>query len=129
MTIASGSFTVASWQEDTYEELEGSQGLTEAKVELALSGGVEGEASVRWLMAYRPDGTAHFIGLARVQGSVDGRAGTFVLESTGEFDGTVAKGPWSVVPGSANGELAGLGGTGGFEAGAEATYTLDYTLG
>ena len=120
---------MASWQEDTYEELADSRGLTRATVGLTFSGGVEGEAAVQWLMCYRPDGTAHFVGLARLQGSVDGRPGTFVLENTGEFDGMVARGAWSVVAGSGTGDLAGLAGTGGFEAGQEATYSLDYTLG
>ncbi len=129
MTTASGSFQVASWQEDTYEELDDSRRLTRATVALTFSGGVEGEAAVKWLMCYRPDGTARFVGLARVQGSVDGRPGTFVLENTGEFDGMVARGPWSVVAGSGTGDLAGLGGTGGFEASKEASYSLDYTLG
>ena len=58
----------------------------------------------------------------------DGRAGSFVLQNTGEFDGMVARGPWSVVAGSGTGELEALRGAGGFEAGQEATYNLDYEL-
>ena len=129
MTTASGSFQVASWQEETYEELDDSRKMTRATVELTFSGGVEGDAAVQWLMCYRPDGTAHFVGLARVRGSIDGRPGTFVLENTGEFDGMVARGAWSVVAGSGTGDVAGLAGAGGFEAAQEATYTLEYTVG
>ncbi|HEX2047368.1 MAG TPA: DUF3224 domain-containing protein [Acidimicrobiales bacterium] len=129
MTTASGSFTVASWQEETYEEGEGGAKLTRATVSLDFSGGIEGRAAVQWLMSYRPDGTAHFVGLARVTGRLAGPSGSFVLENTGEFDGTVARGEWSVVAGSGTGELEGLRGAGGFEAGQEATYTLDYELG
>jgi hypothetical protein len=129
MTTASGSFTVASWEEDTYEEGEGGAKLTRATVSLDFSGGIEGNAAVQWLMSYRPDGTARFVGLARVKGMLRGRPGTFVLENTGEFDGMVARGAWSVVPGSATGDLEGLSGTGGFEAGQEASYDLDFALG
>ena len=129
MTTASGAFQVAAWQEDTYEETGEGKGLTRAVVKLTFSGGIEGEASVQWLMAYRPDGTARFVGLARITGSVDGRSGSFVLENAGEFDGMVARGDWSVVAGSGTGDLSGLGGTGGFEAGQEASYALDYELG
>jgi hypothetical protein len=128
MSTASGSFQVSSWKEDTYEELETGRGLTDAVVSLAFSGAIDGEASVRWLMAYRADGTATFVGLARVTGAVDGRSGGFVLSNTGEFDGTAARGTWSVVGGSGTGALQGITGTGGFEAGQEATYTLDYDL-
>ncbi len=100
MASASGSFSVSSWKEDAYDEPEGPEGggkLTRATVELAFSGAIDGVAAVEWLMAYRADGTAHFVGLARLSGSVDGRMGTFVLENTGEFDGMVARGAWSVV--------------------------------
>ena len=128
MATASGSFSVSSWNEDAYDEPEDGGKLTRATVELAFSGAVDGDAAVEWLMAYRADGTAHFVGLARLRGAVDGRAGTFVLENTGEFDGTVARGEWSVVRGSGTGDLEGLSGTGGFEAAQEATYSLDYEL-
>ncbi len=128
MATASGSFKVASWKEDAYDDPDGAGKLTRATVELTFSGAVDGSAAVEWLMAYRADGTAHFVGLARLSGSVDGRMGTFVLENTGEFDGMVARGAWSVVQGSGTGELEGLSGTGGFEAGQEATYTLDHAL-
>ena len=128
MATASGSFSVSSWKEETFDEPEGGGKLTRATVELAFSGAIDGDAAVEWLMAYRADGTAHFVGLARLRGAVDGRAGTFVLENTGEFDGMVARGTWSVVQGSGTGDLEGLTGTGGFEAGQEATYTLDYEL-
>jgi hypothetical protein len=79
-------------------------------------------------MAYRSDQTARFIGLQHVAGRLGDRSGEFVLEASGTFDGKVAEGEWSVVPGSATGELAGLRGTGGFNAphGPEASVTLDY---
>ncbi len=129
MTTASGSFQVASWQEDTYEETGEGKGLTQADVNLTFTGELEGDATVRWLMAYRPDGTADFVGLARISGMLHGRPGSFVLTNTGEFDGRVARGTWSVVAGSGTGDLEGLAGTGGFEAAQEATYHLDYEPG
>lgn len=128
MATASGSFKVASWKEDAYDDPDGAGKLTRATVELTFSGTVDGSAAVEWLMAYRAEGTAHFVGLARIRGTVDGRPGSFVLENTGEFDGMVARGTWSVVRDTGTGDLEGLTGTGGFEAGQEATYTLDYEL-
>jgi Protein of unknown function (DUF3224) len=97
MTTASGSFTVASWQEGTK--------VTRATVSLEFSGGIEGKAAVQCVMPYRPDGTAHFVRLARVKGMLHGRPGSVVLENTGEFDGVVARGEWSLVAGTATGDL------------------------
>jgi Protein of unknown function (DUF3224) len=126
---AQGWFELSSWDEDPYEEFGGDGGkLTRAVVEQTFSGDVEGKGAVQWLMAYREDGTARFVGLQRVEGSIGGRSGSFVMETAGEFDGTVASGEWTVVEGT--GTLAGLRGSGRFEAphGPKATFELEYEL-
>ena len=128
MTRASGAFEVTSWNEDAYEELAGGGKLTRASVEQKFTGDIEGDGAVQWLMAYRSDGKAHFVGLQRVAGSIGDRTGSFVLETAGDFDGETATGAWSVVPGSAVDGLQGLRGTGKFEAphGPNASFELEY---
>jgi hypothetical protein len=130
MSIAKGSCEIASWQEDAYDEAEGGVKLTRAVVEQKFTGDLVGDGAVQWLMCYRPDGTAHFVGLQRITGSIGDRAGRFVLEISGEFDGKVASGDWTVVPGSATAGLMGLTGTGRFTApyGETPTYELNYRL-
>jgi hypothetical protein len=127
-TRTTGKFTLQGWDEQTYAEIDGGGKLTRASVKQAFSGGIEGDGAVEWLMCYRPDETADFVGLQRVSGRLGERAGDFVLQTIGTFDGREAKGAWSVVPGSGTGDLRGLRGTGEFSAprGPEATLTLDY---
>jgi hypothetical protein len=67
-------------------------------------------------MCYAPDGTARFVCLKTFQGSITGRRGGLVLETTGEFNGELARGRWTVMEGSGTGELARLTGDGRFEA-------------
>ena len=55
---AEGTFTVASWSEDTYSELDGKGKLTKATVGYRLNGGIEGDATWEAVMFYRADGTA-----------------------------------------------------------------------
>jgi len=130
MSTAKGSFELESWDERTYAEIEGGGKLTQAKVKQAFHGDLEGDGSVEWLMAYRPDGTAHFVGLQQVKGSLDGREGTFVLDTTGDFDGKAAKWEATVVEGSATADLVGLRGRAHFGApkGPRAEFELDYEL-
>jgi len=129
MPKATGSFEVASWDEETYEEV-GDGKLTRASVTQTFTGDVDGEGAVQWLMSYRKDGTAHFVGLQRIRGTIGGRTGTVVLETIGDFDGKVASGTWSVVPGGGSADLEQLRGTGSFEApmGPKASFELDYEL-
>ena len=128
---ATGGFEIASWDEDTYEELDGGARLARAAVTQKFTGDVTGDGRVQWLMAYRADGTAYFVGLQLVRGAVGGRDGAFVLETHGEFDGKVASWSASVVPGSATGELDGLKGTATFSAplGSAASFEMEYDIG
>ena len=128
---ATGGFDIASWDEETYEELDGGARLARASVTQTFTGDVAGDGAVQWLMAYRDDGTAAFVGLQRVRGTVGDRTGVFVLETHGEFDGKVAKWSASVVPDSGGGELQGLKGTASFSAplGSAASFEMEYEIG
>ena len=61
-------------------------------------------------MMYRSDGSATFVGLEHVIGRIGGKTGTFVLQRIGVFENGQAKESYSVIPGSATGELEGLRG-------------------
>jgi hypothetical protein len=125
MATINGVFKVTSWDEDAYGER-----LSRASVTQRFEGDIAGQGTAQWLMAYRPDGTARFVGLQQVDGLLSGRRGTFVLETAGEFAGGVARWEASVVPGSSTGQLADLSGAGRFEAphGSEASYELEVEL-
>jgi hypothetical protein len=130
MPNATAEFAVATWNEETYQELDGEAKLTRASVTGTLTGDVMGTSETEWLMVYRQDGTANYVGLQRVEGSLAGRNGSFVVESNGAFDGGEAKGTWSVIAGSGTGDLAALNGEGTFVSplGEKATISLDYTI-
>jgi hypothetical protein len=127
MDRAAGSFNLTSWDEETYFEFSGRK-MTLATVTQSFSGDITGEGEVRWLMVYTDDGTARFVGMQRVEGSIDGRHGSFVLETSGDFDGQMARWTATVILGSGSDELEGLQGMGTFgaEHGPEATYEIDY---
>ena len=131
MAHVDGSFELKSWQEDEWEAFEGAARVTRADVTQQFDGGLTGDGAAQWLMTYRPDGTARFVGLQQVRGALDALEGAFVLETAGEFDGGVAKWTASVVDGSGTGALEGLTGSGSFEAphGSTATFSLEYELG
>ena len=125
---ANATFKLESWDEKPYNEIEGAPKLTRAKVTKTYHGDIEGESILEYLMMYRQDGTASFVGLERVVGSLGGRSGTFVLQHKGTFEGGKATVECSVVLGSGTGELSGLRGEGGFAAGhaEQHAVTLDY---
>ena len=128
--VANSRFTVKSWDEKPYSEGLDVPKLTRAVVTKTFNGDIAGEGHVEYLMMYRSDGTATFVGLERVVGRVAGKAGSFVLQRTGVFENGVAKESYVVVPGSGTGELRGLSGEGTSAVGhgAEHPLTLSYEL-
>jgi hypothetical protein len=125
---ASGTFLVGSWDEKPVLTLDGGGKLTRASIGGSYTGDLEGESTSENVMCYRADGTATYVGLERFVGRIGGRSGSFVLQTTGGYDGQVARATLSIVPGSGAGELAGLRGEGRFEAphGPQGRLELDY---
>jgi hypothetical protein len=126
---AEGTFKVTSWDESTYEELDGKEKLTKASMGFGYTGDLEAAGKSETLMFYREDGTAVYTGLERIAGRLGDRSGSFVLRANGTFENGAARTTFHVVDGSGSGELSGLRGTGASVAASGqpgGTFTLDY---
>ena len=109
---ANARFAIKNWEEKPLGEGQDLPKLTRASVTKTYTGDIEGEGQVDYLMMYRSDGSATFVGLERIVGRIGGKAGTLVLQRTGVFEDGQAKESYSVIPGSATGDLRGLQGDG-----------------
>jgi hypothetical protein len=127
---ANARFAIKSWDEKPYSEGQDLPRLTRASVMKTFTGDIEGEGQVEYLMMYRSDGSATFVGLERVVGRIGGKTGTFVLQRIGVFENGLAKESYSVITGSATGELQGLRGDGSSAVGhgMEHPFSLNYDL-
>ena len=127
---ANARFSIKSWDEKPYSEGEDLPKMTRASVDKTFIGDIDGEGHVEYVMMYRSDGTAAFVGLERITGRIAGRNGSFVLQRTGVFEDGQAKESYSVVTGSGTGELRSLRGEGISSVGHAADYpfALNYEL-
>src|SRR5690349_7676433 len=127
---ANASFAITSWDEKPYAEGQDQPRLTRASVAKKLTGDIEGESRTEYLMAYRADGTATFVGHERFTGRVGGKSGSFVMQRLGAFEGGQAKESYSVIPGSGTGDLRSIRGEGSSSVGhgMEHPFTLSYEL-
>jgi hypothetical protein len=127
---ASARFSIKGWDEKPYSEGKDLPKMTRASVDKTFTGDIDGEGHVEYVMMYRSDGTAAFVGLERITGRIAGRNGSFVLQRTGVFEDGQAKESYSVVTGSGTGELRSLRGEGTSSVGHAADYpfALNYEL-
>ena len=130
MKSANARFAITSWDEKPFSEGQDLPRMTRAIVKKTFTGDIEGEGHVEYLMMYRSDGSATFVGLERVAGRVGDKTGTFVLQRVGVFEHGQAKESYSIVPGSGTGELQGLEGEGSSALGhgMEHPFSLNYDL-
>ena len=127
---ANARFAITRWDEQPYSEGENQPKLTRASVVKTYTGDITGEGRVEYLMMYRADGSASFLGHERIVGQVGDKAGSFVLQRTGVFEDGEAKESYLVITGSGTGALAGLvgDGTSAVGHGMEHPFTLRYEL-
>ena len=93
-------------------------------------GALEGTSKGEMLSAMgEVKGSAGYVAIERVTGTLDGKAGSFYLQHTATMDRGVPSLKITVVPDSGTGELTGLTGTMGIDiAGGKHTYEFEYSI-
>jgi hypothetical protein len=125
---ATGTFTITSWNETTEHEIPGGARLIHLTATDTFSGDITGAAVAEEEHLVRTDGTRGFAGMIVVTGRIGRREGSFVVRTTGTFDGNTARSDWVVVPHSGTGGLAGLRGVGTDRVSTADGWTVRYTL-
>jgi len=126
---ASGSFDVRlnpltlHWQDDNPT-------LGRMSIDKQFQGGLTAMSQGEMLSALTAvKGSAGYVAIERVSGTLNGREGSFVLQHSGTMTRGEPRLSVSVVPDSGTGQLAGLSGTMKIDvSGGAHSYEFDYTL-
>jgi hypothetical protein len=129
MTRASGTFTVTSTPHPPYDTEPGAT-LGRVTFQKQFEGDLSATSVVEMLSAMTEiNGSATYVALERVKGSLGGRQGSFVLSHIGIMKRGTASLTVTVVPDSATQELTGLHGTMTISiADGVHSYSFDYSL-
>ncbi len=127
---ASGSFDVKlTPQKPDSPETEGAK-LGRMAIDKKFQGDLEAVSKGEMLSAMTDvKGSAGYVALERVTGTLGGRSGSFVLQHSGTMTRGEAQLSVTVVPDSGTGQLAGLAGKFSIQiAEGKHSYAFDYTL-
>lgn len=124
---AQGRFDITRTAEPPYDTREGAV-LGRSRFDKRFEGGLVATSVVQMISAVSGvKGSAGYVAIERVEGTLDGRAGTFVLQHSGTMDRGVASLSVTVVPDTATGDLAGLRGRMQIDIiDGDHRYTFDY---
>ena len=110
-SIAKGSFTVEMKPQGDPDVADGVS-LGRLLLQKRFEGELEASSQVEMLTAMTPvQGSAGYVAIERVTGSLHGKTGSFVFQHTGTMSRGAQQLSISVVPDSGTGELTGLSGT------------------
>jgi hypothetical protein len=133
---AKATYTVKKWEERDHLQISPGTKMTKASVEYALTGDIEGKASVEYVMFYshfdptdQHKAAASYMGLIFFEGTVAGMRGSFVIEDRGAFEAGTAKSTLWIAKGSGAGDLSGIHGSGKYIANQDGFhFELDFDL-
>ena len=128
-THASGTFEVKLSPQVDGEE--GGASLGRLLIDKRFSGDLEATSRGQ-MLAFRSgvEGSAGYVALEQVEGTLEGRAGGFVLQHSGTMTRGAQQLSITVVPDSGTGELEGIAGRMQIDfSGGGHAYQFDYTLG
>lgn len=129
-TIAEGSFEVKLAPQAPGDH-PGDAGVGRMVLDKRFSGDLEATSRGQMLTAMSSvKGSAGYVAIERVTGTLQGKTGSFVLQHSGTMNRGVPTLSVTVVPDSGTGELEGLAGSMTLknDAGAH-SYEMEYTLG
>jgi hypothetical protein len=127
---AAGSFEVTATPQPPYDTADGIS-LGRMTIRKVFHGPLEATSVVEMLSAMTSvPGSAGYVAIERVVGTLDGLAGSFVLQHTGTMNRGQARLNVSIVPDSGTGALKSIEGTMRIDVvEGKHSYTLDYSLG
>ncbi|MCA0046230.1 DUF3224 domain-containing protein [Mesorhizobium sp. B283B1A] len=91
--------------------------IVETLLEEKFSGGLEAVGTAKHVRLERRDGSGTLICYERIDGAVDDRRGSFLLEASGRMDANgYVHGRWEIIAHSGTGDLEGIQGYAAFMA-------------
>jgi len=129
MPIAKGTFDVALVMLPV-ENVTDADMIQRRSIDKKFHGALEGSSKGQMLsIGTTTAGSAVYVAVERVEGTLDGKAGAFSLHHTGIMNRGAPSLAVTVVPDSGTGDLAGISGTLAIDIKEKQhSYTLDYTL-
>ncbi len=122
-TDGNTTFAFDSWDEQEVLDVEGARIVRTTFVK-RFTGDLEGTSRGEMVMAYALQGSAAYTGYERVEGTLAGRTGSFILRHNAFIAEDAGGSEVVIMDSSGTGELTGLAGTADIERHEDGTHTL-----
>lgn len=127
---ANGQFTIEGQVEDIFGGTSGVTRIARISQTCHFTGALEGDSIAELTAVLLPNGEQRIQGFQRISGKLGERAGSFVVQVSGNAAKGQPRGEWTIVPKTGTGDFIHIRGTGTFgqSAGKSGNYTLEFDL-
>jgi hypothetical protein len=127
--FAKGTFEVDLHREPPFDTTDG-VALSRASLDKRFAGALQGTSKGQMLAAFTPtQGSASYVAIERIEGTLDGKRGTFVAAHIGVMTRGTPSLTIHIVPDSGTGELGGIAGKMSIQiVDGRHFYEMEYTL-
>ena len=130
---AISDFTVDAYEPapfDEQTEVPAGFQLSRTRIAKTFSGDLAATSVTQAVMAVTQEGSAGYVAIELIVGSLHGRQGSFLLQHSATSTRGAQSGSYTIVPDSGTGQLAGLSGQGDIAVDADGGHSLslDYDL-
>lgn len=122
-----GTFQITQWDEESHIVFDEGGKQSYAQIKQTYSGDIEGNSSIKYLMNYKTETTACFVGYEVMDIEIDGKKGRMILRHDGVFEQGVASSKFNIIAENSTGELKDINGSGSFTSteNGQAIYTFE----
>ncbi|WNC70279.1 DUF3224 domain-containing protein [Thalassotalea nanhaiensis] len=121
-----GIFQITQWDEESHIVFDEGGKQSYAQIKQTYNGDIKGDSSIKYLMNYKTETSACFVGYEVMNVTIDGKQGQLVLKHDGLFEQGIASSKFDIISENSTGDLIGIQGSGSFTSteNGQAEYTF-----
>ena len=122
-----GKFQITQWDEESHIVFDEGGKQSYAQITQIYTGDIEGDSSIKYLMNYKTETSACFVGYEVMNIAIEGKKGRIVLKHDGLFEKGIASSKFKIISENSTGELKNINGSGSFTSteNGQANYTFE----
>ncbi|WNC70599.1 DUF3224 domain-containing protein [Thalassotalea psychrophila] len=122
-----GTFQITQWDEEPHIVFDEGGKQSYAQIKQTYSGHITGDSSIKYLMNYKTETSACFVGYEVMNVDIDGKKGRIILKHDGLFEQGVASSKFKIISKNSTGDLKSINGGGTFVSteNGQANYTFE----
>jgi len=128
MRKLAGEFTIAKWEEKSFQNVEAPAKANVAEIIYNVSGDLTGTLTGKYILIYQDDKKASYCGALQFKGNIGDLRGTLFVQELGDFCNGIANTNWTILGGSGTKDFTDILGSGNYSATTDGAASFELNI-